>query len=51
LVFFSLLLPLYAVLIVGFIFIIGMCVGYLWLAFIEKPVMKRITSHIESSQF
>lgn len=35
-------------LIVGFIFIIGMCVGYLWLAFIEKPVMKRITSHIES---
>lgn len=44
------LLLIYAVLIVAFIFIIGMCVDYLWLAFIEKPVMKRITSYIESSQ-
>lgn len=44
------LLPLYAVLIVAFVFVIGMCVDYLRLAFIEKPVMKRITSYIKSSQ-
>lgn len=46
----SSLLPLYAVLMVAFIFIIGMCVDYLRIAFIEKSVMKHITSYIESSQ-
>ena len=44
------LLPLYAVLIVAFVFVVGMCVDYLRIAFIEKPIMKRITSYIESSQ-
>ena len=44
------LLLIYAVLIVAFIFIIGMCVDYLWLAFIKKLVMKPIMSYIESSQ-
>ncbi len=47
----SALLPLYAILVVALIFIVGMVVDYMRLAFIEKPVMKRITSHIESSQF
>ena len=44
------LLPLYAILIVALIFIVGMCIDYIRLAFIAKPVMKRITSYIESSQ-
>ena len=44
------LLPLYAVLIVALIFIIGMCADYSRIVFIEKTVMKRITSYIESSQ-
>ena len=46
----SALLPLYAILVVALIFIVGMVVDYMRLAFIEKPVMKRITSYIESSQ-
>ena len=44
------LLPLYAILLVALIFIVGMCVDYMRLAFIEKPIMKRITLYIESSQ-
>ncbi len=44
------LLPLYAVLIVAFVFVIGMCVDYLRLAFIEKPVMKAITPSLERIQ-
>ena len=44
------LLPLYAILIVALIFIVGMCIDYIRIAFIAKPVMKRITSYIESSQ-
>ena len=39
----SALLLIYAMLIVAFIFIIGMCMNYLRIAFIEKPVIKRIT--------
>ena len=46
----SALLPLYAILVVALIFIVGMVVDYMRLAFIEKTVMKRITSYIESSQ-
>ena len=44
------LLSLYAVLIVALIFIIGMSADYLRIVFIEKTVMKRITSYLESSQ-
>ena len=44
------LLPLYAILIVALIFIIGMCVDYMRLAFIEKPIMKRIIPYMERSQ-
>ena len=46
----SVLLPLYAILVVALIFIVGMVVDYMRLAFIEKPIMKRITLYIESSQ-
>ena len=46
----SALLPLYTILVVALIFIVGMVVDYTRLAFIEKPIMKRITSYIESSQ-
>ena len=46
----SALLPLYAILVVALIFIVGMVVDYMRLAFIEKSIMKRITSYIESSQ-
>ena len=46
----SALLPLYAILVVALIFIVGMMVDYMRLAFIEKPIMKRITLYIESSQ-
>lgn len=46
----STLLPLYALLIVAIIFIVGMVVDYMRLAFIEKSIMKRITLYIESSQ-
>ena len=35
---------------VAVIFIVGMVVDYMRLAFIEKPIMKRITLYIESSQ-
>jgi len=35
---------------VALIFIIGMCADYSRIVFIEKTVMKRITSYIESSQ-
>lgn len=46
----SALLPLYAILVVALIFIVGMVVDYMRLAFIEKPIMNRITLYIESSQ-
>ena len=46
----SILLPLYAILVVVLIFVIGMIVDYMRLAFIEKPIMNRITLYIESSQ-
>ena len=46
----SALLPLYAILVVALIFIVGMVVDYMRLAFIEKPIMKRIMLYIESSQ-
>ena len=46
----SVLLPLYAILVVALIFIVGMVVDYMRLAFIEKPIMKRITLYIKSSQ-
>ena len=45
----SALLPLYAILMVALIFIVGIVVDYLRIAFIEKTIMKRITSYIESS--
>ena len=44
------LLPLYAILIVALIFIVGMCIDYMRLTFIEKPIMKRITLYIDHSQ-
>lgn len=44
------LLPLYTIFIVAIIFIVGMCIDYMRLAFIEKTIMKRITLYIESSQ-
>ena len=44
------LLSLYAILMVALIFIVGMVVDYMWLTFIEKPIMKRITLYIDRSQ-
>ena len=35
---------------VAVIFVVGMVVDYMRLAFIEKPIMKRITLYIEGSQ-
>ena len=46
----SILLPLYAILVVALIFVIGMIVDYVRLAFIEKPVMKVITPSLERIQ-
>ena len=46
----SIVLPLYAILIVALIFVIGMTVDYVRLAFIEKPVMKVITPSLEGIQ-
>ena len=46
----SALLPLYAILVVALIFIVGMVVDYMRLAFIEKPVMKAITPSLERIQ-
>lgn len=46
----SILLPLYAILVVVLIFVIGMIVDYVRLAFIEKPVMKAITPSLERIQ-
>lgn len=46
----SILLPLYAILVVALIFVIGMIVDYVRLAFIEKPVMKAITPSFERIQ-
>ena len=46
----SIVLPLYAILIVALIFVIGMTVDYVRLAFIEKPVMKVITPSLERIQ-
>ena len=46
----SILLPLYAILVVVLIFVIGMIVDYVRLAFIEKPVMKAITPNLERIQ-
>ena len=46
----SILLPLYAILVVALIFVIGMIVDYVRLAFIEKPVMKAITPSLERIQ-
>lgn len=46
----SILLPLYAVLVVVLIFVIGMIVDYVRLDFIEKPVMKAITPSLERIQ-
>ena len=46
----STLLPLYALLIVALIFIVGMVVDYMRLAFIEKPVMKVFTPTLDRIQ-
>ena len=46
----STLLPLYALLIVALIFIVGMVVDYMRLAFIEKPVMKVLTPILDRIQ-
>lgn len=46
----STLLPLYALLIVALIFIVGMVVDYMRLAFIEKPVMKVLTPTLDRIQ-
>ena len=46
----SILLPLYAILVVALIFVIGMIVDYVRLAFIEKPVMKAITPSLDRIQ-
>ena len=46
----SLVLPLYAIFVVALIFVIGMIVDYVRLAFIEKPVMKAITPSLERIQ-
>ena len=46
----SLVLPLYAIFVVALIFVIGMTVDYVRLAFIEKPVMKAITPSLDRIQ-
>lgn len=46
----SALLPLYAILVVALIFIVGMAVDYMRLAFIEKPVMKALTPTLNRIQ-
>lgn len=46
----SILLPLYAIFVVALIFVVGMTVDYMRLAFIEKPVMKAITPSLERIQ-
>ena len=46
----SLVLPLYAIFVVALIFVVGMTVDYVRLAFIEKPVMKAITPSLERIQ-
>lgn len=46
----SALLPLYAILVVALIFIVGMVVDYMRLAFIEKPVMKVLTPTLDRIQ-
>ena len=46
----SILLPLYAIFVVALIFVVGMTVDYVRLAFIEKPVMKAITPSLERIQ-
>ena len=46
----SALLPLYAILAVALIFIVGMVVDYMRLAFIEKPVMNMITPTLNCIQ-
>ena len=46
----SSLLPLYAICIVALIFIVGMVVDYMRLAFIEKPVMKVLTPTLDRIQ-
>lgn len=46
----SIVLPLYAIFVVALIFVIGMTVDYVRLAFIEKPVMKAITPSLERIQ-
>ena len=46
----SILLPLYAIFVVALIFVVGMTVDYVRLAFIEKPVMKAITPSLDRIQ-
>ena len=46
----SLVLPLYAIFVVALIFVVGMTLDYVRLAFIEKPVMKAITPNLERIQ-
>lgn len=46
----SILLPLYAIFVVALIFVVGMTVDYVRLAFIEKPVMKAITPSLDQIQ-
>ena len=46
----SIVLPLYAIFVVALIFVVGMTVDYVRLAFIEKPVMKAITPRLERIQ-
>lgn len=46
----SLVLPLYAIFVVALIFVVGMTVDYVRLAFIEKPVMKAITPSLDRIQ-
>lgn len=46
----STLLPVYAIVIVALIFIVGMVVDYMRLIFIEKPVMKVLTPNLECIQ-
>lgn len=46
----STLLPVYAIVMVALIFIVGMVVDYMRLAFIEKPVMKALTPTIDRIQ-
>ena len=46
----AIVLPLYAIFVVALIFVVGMTVDYVRLAFIEKPVMKAITPSLERIQ-